>query len=85
MAVNDKAIKRKKGYNISKTTAFFELMRVTVNIKVSPIICKAKITDGVKNVDSLFNIINKQTFLFDNVNLLFCGYCFLMCVSDPQK
>lgn len=36
----------------------------------SPITCKTKITDDVKNFNSLHNIIDKQTFLFENVFLL---------------
>ena len=56
----------------------------TVNLKMSPITCKTEITDGVKNFNSLFNIINEQTPLFENVNLLLCGYG-LMCISNPQK
>lgn len=56
----------------------------TVGFKVSPITCKTKITDGVKNVNSLFNIINKQTSFFEYVNLLFCGYS-LMRVSNSHK
>lgn len=51
---------------------------------MSPITCKTKITDGVKNVNSLFNIIDKQTSFFEYVNLLFCGYG-LMRVSNSHK
>ena len=50
---------------------------------MSPIACKTEITDGVKNLNSLLNIINEQTSFFQNVNLLFCGYG-LMRISFPH-
>ena len=59
-------------------------MRKTVGLKVSPITGKTKITDGVKNFNSLLNIINKQTSLFENVNLLLCCYG-LMRVFNSHK
>lgn len=59
-------------------------MSKTVDFKVSPITGKTEITDGVKNFNSLFNIINEQTSFFENVNLLFCGYG-LMRVSNSHK
>lgn len=55
-----------------------------VNFKLSPITCKAKITNVVKNSNSLLNIVNKQTSFFKNINLLFCGYG-LICISDSHK
>ena len=88
MAVNNKALsclsKKIKVYNISKTTTVLELMCETVNFKMSPITCKTEITDGVKNFNSLLNIINEQTSFFENVNLLLCGYG-LVRVSNPHK
>lgn len=77
-------IKRVEVYNISKTTSSLKLMRCMVGLKMSPIACKTEITDGVKNLNSSFNIINKQTSFFENVNLLFRGYG-LVCISDSHK
>lgn len=59
-------------------------MRKTVDFKMPPITGKTKITDGVKNFNSLFNIINEQTSFFEYINLLFCGYG-LMRVSKSHK
>ncbi len=55
-----------------------------VDFKVSPITCKTEITDGVKNLNSLLNIIYEQTSSSENINLLFCGYG-LMRISDSHK
>lgn len=77
-------IEKVKVYNISKTTTFSELMSKTVNFKMSPISGKTEITDGVKNLNSIFNIINEQTPAFEDVNLVLCCYG-LMCVSNPHK
>lgn len=71
-------------YNISKTTAISKLMRGMISLKVPPITCKTKITNGVKNFNSFLNIINKQTSFFENINLLFRGYG-LICISDSHK
>gem|GEM_PF-756312 len=77
-------VKRIEGYNISKTTVFSELMCSTVSLKMSPITCKTEITDGVKNFNSLFDIVNEQTSFSENANLLLCGYG-LMRVSNSHK
>lgn len=77
-------IKGVEVYNISKTTAIPKLMRSMVGLKVSPITSKTKITDGVKNLNSSLNIINKQTSFFENINLLFRSYG-LICISDSHK
>jgi len=77
-------VKGIKGYNVSKATAIPKLVCNVVNFKISPVTCKAKITDGVKHLNSLLNIINKQTSLFENINLLFCSYG-LMCISNSHK
>ena len=41
-------------------------------------------TKFVKHLNSLLNIINKQTSLFENINLPLCGYG-LMCISNSHK
>ena len=77
-------IKKIKVYNIGKAATILELMCETVNFKMSPITRKTEITDGVKNFNSLLDIINKQTSFFENVNLLLCGYG-LVRVSNSHK
>lgn len=71
-------------YNISKTTASPKLMCSVVNLKMSPITCKTKITYSVKNLNSSLDIINKQTSSFENIYLLFSGYG-LVCISGSHK
>ena len=53
-----------------------------VYFKVFPIASKTEITDGIKNINCLLYIINKQTSFLDN--LLFSGYG-LICISDSHK
>ncbi len=53
-------------------------------LKMSPIACKTEITDGVKNFNSLLNIINEQTSFFENVKFLLCSYG-LVYVSNFYK
>lgn len=49
-----------KVYNISKTTIFFGLTSKTVSLNVANT-DMTEITNGVKNLNSLVNIINEQT------------------------
>ena len=55
-----------------------------VSFKISPITSKTKVTDGIKNLNCLLNIINKQTSSFKKINLLFSGYG-LICISNSHK
>ena len=55
-----------------------------VYFKVFPIASKTEITDGIKNINCLLYIINKQTSFLENINLLFSGYG-LICISDSHE
>ncbi len=55
-----------------------------IYFKVFPIASKTEITDGIKNINCLLYIINKQTSFLENFNLLFSGYG-LICISDSHK
>ncbi len=55
-----------------------------IYFKVFPITCKTKIADGIQNINGLFYIINMQTPLFENFNLLFSGYG-LIRISDSHR
>ena len=55
-----------------------------VYFKVFPIASKTEITDGIKKINCLLYIINKQTYFLEKFNLLFSGYR-LICISDYHK